>query len=160
MINGGLWAPKIINFWASLFDKAVPVSMSEVIITCLFSVVLGFVVTGFIEHKLLSSIARKINVSNKYGEENLYTHFLNSAEVEWVWVRDSTTGMTYEGFIETFSENETIQEIRLGDVKVYYSENSTLLYELSNAYLAGPPGRFSIEIPKTKEETGDGKAKS
>jgi hypothetical protein len=146
------YTPKTINFWTSLFDKTVPISVKEVIITCLFSILLGFGVTAFIQHKVLSRIAKKIGVSYKYGGENLYTHFLNSEEVQWVWIRDKNTGLTYEGNVETFSENDTIQEIKLSDVKVFYSEDSTQLYEVSKIYLAGPPGQFTIEIPK---ETGD-----
>ncbi len=150
------YTPGTISFWASIFEKTVPISVKEVIITCLFSIVLGFVVTGFIEHKLLSAIAKKIRVSYKYGGENLYTHFLNSAEVQWVWMRDKSTGLTYEGYVETFSENEKIQEVTLSDVRVYYSEDSTQLYEISKIYLAGPPGQFTIEIPKEKEDKQNG----
>jgi len=64
--------------------------------------------------------------------------------------------LTYEGYVESFSENEKIQEVKLSDVRVYYSEDSTRLYELSKIYLAGPPGRFTIEIPKEKEDMQNG----
>lgn len=140
------------NFWTSIFNKSIPISIREIIITCLFSIILGFLVTGFIQHKLLSKIAKKIKASNKYGEEDLYTHFLNLDEVQWVWLRDKTMGLTYEGYVESFSENERIQEIKLSDVKAYYSEDSTLLYELSKIYLAAPPGHLVIEIPKIEKE--------
>ena len=73
-----------------------------------------------------------------------------------MWVRDKTTGLTYEGYVERFSENEKIQEVELSDVRIYYSEDSTQLYEVSKIYLAGRPGEFRIEIPKEKEDKQNG----
>jgi hypothetical protein len=66
-------------------------------------------------------------------------------------VRYIPLGLTYEGYVKNFSEDEQMQEIELGDVKVYSTEDATLQYEVSGIYLAAPRGEFVIEIPKITE---------
>jgi hypothetical protein len=56
--------------------------------------------------------------------------------------------LTYAGYIKNFAENGKLQEIELGDVTVYNSEDSDELYELSKIYLASTPGDFTIEVKK------------
>jgi hypothetical protein len=136
-----------LTFWSSLFDNKIPISINEVILTCLFSsLFLGFLITFIINHQFLYKIAVKLKVSDVYGEEELFTHFIRADDVKWVWVRCKTASLTYAGYIKHFAENEKLQEIELGDVTVYNSEDSCELYKLSKIYLASPPGDFTIEI--------------
>ena len=138
--------PPSLTFWSSLFNTKTPISINEVIVTCLCSLVLGLLVTSITHHQYLYKIAKKLKVSDVYGEQELFTQFIRAKDVEWVWVRCKTTGLTYKGYITSFAENEKLQEIELGDVTVYNSEDSNKLYELSKIYLASSPGDFIIEI--------------
>jgi hypothetical protein len=140
--------PPSLTFWTSLFDNKIPISINEVIVTCLCSIFLGFFVASIIRHQYLYKIAKKLKASDVYGEQELFTHFIRSKDVEWVWVRCKTTGLTYAGYIKNFAENGKLQEIELGDVTVYNSEDSDELYELSKIYLASTPGDFTIEVKK------------
>lgn len=140
--------PPSLTFWSSLFNNKIPISINEVIITCLCSLLLGLLVTSITNHQYLYKIAKKLNLSDVYGEEELFTHFMRMDNVEGVWVRCKTTGLTYDGCVNNFAENEKLQEIELNDVTVYNSEDSKELYKLSKIYLAAQPGDFTIEIKK------------
>ena len=56
-------------------------------------------------------------------------------DVEWVWVRCKSTGLTYDGYVDSFAETEKLQELELKDVTVYNSEDSKELYKLSKIYM-------------------------
>jgi hypothetical protein len=112
---------------------------------------MAIIVTWIINKKYLYKVAKRLNITDVYGEEELYTTFIRSDDVKWIWVRYIPLGLTYEGYVKNFSEDEQMQEIELGDVKVYSTEDATLQYEVSGIYLAAPRGEFVIEIPKITE---------
>jgi hypothetical protein len=45
-----------------------------------------------------------------------------------------------------------MRELVLDDVKVFSSENSSLLYEVPTIYLSLSPNDFMIELPELKRE--------
>ena len=140
--------PPSLTFWSSLFNNTISISISEVIFTCLCGSVLGLLFTSIIYHQYLYKITNKLKVSDVYGEEELFTHFMRNDDVEWVWVRCKSTGLTYDGYVDSFAETEKLQELELKDVTVYNSEDSKELYKLSKIYLASQPGDFTIEVRK------------
>ena len=149
-----------IRFWDSLFDAKIPVSLKEVFIACLYSVFIGLIISACIHYKLLHRLAIFLKISDKYGDENLFTFFMNAKEVNWIWVRDPVRGLTYEGLRESFSESDNVRELVLRDVKVYNYEDSEFLYEVPAIYLSYKIGDLAIEAPLYKrEEIKDGKTK-
>lgn len=98
-------------------------------------VILGLVSTAIDHYKLINRLATRIKISNKYGDINLYSHFLNSPYTSPVYIRDLKSGLTYYGLVDFFSETEEIREILLRDVSVYYNEitsdNAIELYQLN-----------------------------
>jgi len=118
---------------------------SEVIYSSGISVLLGLLITKIDNDKILNKFAKKYNISNKYGEDNLYSHFLNSPDIEWVYVRDLANSLTYLGFIKFFSENEDFKELVLEQVIVYNYPDSEELYQLERIYLCLPKDKIIIE---------------
>ena len=100
-----------------------------------------------VNKKHMVRFAQRFRISNKYGDENLFTYYLNSPDVCWVYVRDPAAGFSYMGAVRTFSETKEVQEIALTDVTVYAYEDSTELYKLNSIYLSKPLGTFTIESP-------------
>ncbi len=139
-----------LKLWNSLFIQDTPISIREVFFACVISLFVGLFFSFSIQHKLLFRLARKLRISMKYGDEDLFTHVLNSPEIQYVWIRDKKRGFTYEGAVEKFSESDHIQEIFLQDVKVYNYEDSQLLYTLSNIYLSYPDKEITIEVPESE----------
>lgn len=123
----------------------------EVTLACLCSLILAYFVAYLDNKKIVNKIARKFNVSNKYGDENTYSYFLNSQDIDWVYVRDIEKNLTYLGKVEVFSETEEIKELVLSDVTVYTYPDSEELYRIEKIYLSYPRDKVTIERPNFKE---------
>lgn len=136
-LSNGNAIPYLEVFWASLF--------------CIF---LGFVISKIDHKKTINNIARKWNVSNKYGDENLYSYFLNSPDTTWVYIRDIENSLTYFGNVEMFSETTEYKEIVLRDVTVFNYPDSEELYDIDRIYLSLPKDKLIIEQAKKVNENG------
>ena len=79
---------------------------------------LAFLVSACLQHKWITRVGNWLRVTSKYGDENLYTYFLNAEETRWVWVRDKANDLTYEGQVIAYSENDHSHELVLYDVVV------------------------------------------
>ena len=111
-----------------------------------------------VNKKHMTRLAQKLGISNKYGDENLFSYFLNSPDVLWVYIRDPGAGFSYRGAVRSFSETKEVQEITLTDVTVYSYEDSDLLYQLDSIYLSKLLGTFTIESPSSAQmESSNGR---
>lgn len=144
--------PKTITFWTSLFDKDTSISLAEVALTCIFAVIIGYLVSASIHHKLVFRIAKQFGVSNKFGDEDVWAYFLNSKDVEWIWVRDHSRGLVYEGWVQLFSVTTTIRELLLREVRVYTNDSSEFLYEVPAMYISRATPDITIQLPIFGEE--------
>lgn len=149
----GFFLPKKITFWNAIINKSASISFGEIIFTCFLAVILGFAISMLINKKVMNKLAIPLKVSSIYGEEDLFIHFMDSKNVEWVWVRDKNQKLTYEGAVRNYSvSNDGMRELVLDDVKVFSSEDSSLLYEVPTVYLSLSPNEFIIELPELKKE--------
>jgi hypothetical protein len=123
---------------------------SEVIWACIISIILGFLISKLDHSKLINTFARKWNISNKYGDENLYSYFLNSPDVNWVYVMLIENSLTYLGLVESFSETIENKEIVLNQVTVYDYPDSKKMYKIERIYLVFPKDKVIIEQAKLK----------
>jgi hypothetical protein len=136
---------KNLKTWECLFDDHATLFPGEVILFVLFAVAIGYGFVFIINSKLLFKIADKLKLSNKFGDDSLYLHFLNSQGVHWVYVRDKKRALTYRGQIESFSEDEKEKELLLTDVTVYDYETSEEVYAMSKVYLSFHNRDITIE---------------
>jgi hypothetical protein len=143
------------DFWQMLTSKTLP--YSAILWACLVALLIGFCVSAIDHFKLLNWVAKKIKVSNKYGDENLYSYFLNADNVNEVYIRDYENNLTYHGLVDSFSETEEICEIVLLDVAIYSNKDGTLNNTLDKVYLARPKNNLTIELPITLEKNEEPK---
>ena len=139
------FADDIQKFWQTFTSNDVP--FWEIIRATVISVFIGFTASWIENNKLITRFARRFKIADKYGEENLYSYFLNSKEITEVYVRDIANNLTFHGIIDSFSENEQISEITLRNVKVYRYDDSTFLYEMPKVFLSRPKNCIFIEVP-------------
>jgi len=139
------FADNIKNFWLTFTSNDIP--FWEIIRATGVSLFIGFGTSWVENNKLISRFARKLHIADKYGEENLYSYFLNSKEVREVYVRDIANNLTFHGEVDSFSENEQISEITLTDVKVYKYDDSSFLYKMPRVFLSRPKNCIFIEVP-------------
>jgi hypothetical protein len=140
------------SFWENLPTKDIPYNV--ILKASLISIFVGFAATGIDHYKLINRFGKLIKLTNKYGDENLYSYFLNAKEVEEVYVRDIQNKLTYHGLVNSFSETDEIKELVLLDVIVYDYETSEKLYSLDKIYLSKSKENLIIELPYKTNDNG------
>jgi hypothetical protein len=134
-----------LSLWESITDSS-NIPYLEVLFSSFISIITPFFVAYIQNRKVINYIGQRLGISNKYGEENLFSMFLNEKEVEWIYLRDIKNNLTYHGWVKSFSESETISEIRLCDVTVYEYKSSDELYEVKEIYLSLNKHEIKIEL--------------
>lgn len=145
------------NFWSNLPSKEIPFSAITKALS--ISIFIGFICAGLDNYKFVNRIGKFLKLTTKYGDENLYSYFLNADNVNEIYFRDIPNNITYHGMINSYSETSDFKEIVLRDVKVYDYETSTFMYELDKVYLSRPKDDIIIEVPfinNTKSEENGG----
>lgn len=146
-INVPAWSH--LQVWNSTISQTREISAKEVVYATLLSLPVAFFASFLINYKIFNKLAKKLNVSTKFGDENLYSYYLNAKEIDWVYVRDIENNLTYQGRIESYSENDHMQELVMYDVTVFRYKDSIELYSIPTIYLTKVIGKFIIEaIPK------------
>jgi hypothetical protein len=142
--NKGEVVYEVIDTFKNISDSSA-IPYGEVMWASIISIVIAGIVIKLDTTKLLNNLARKLNLSNKYGEENLFSYFLNSSDIEWVYIRDLNNKLTYLGSVRSFSESTDFKEIVLENVTVYNYPESQELYDVKRIYLCLPKDRIIIE---------------
>lgn len=137
------------NIW-NLFVKSDGLPSSQVFaIACGFSIPVAFGYSFVVRRKWVYKIAKKLGITSKSGEIDVWNFFLNVDEIQWVIVRFKDRPIVYEGSLSSFSEDGTTRELVLGDVRVHPTGDVGTFYELDFVYLSGEATTISIEIAKT-----------
>ena len=140
-----------LAIWKLAQDGTAAVPPWEVVFAVFLALPTAFIVSACIQHKWITRLGNRLRVTSKYGDENLFSYFLNAKETEWVWVRDKAGDLTYEGKVIAYSENDNTHELVLYDVVVYRYSDSAELYSVPTVYLSKSVGEFVIEtIPKDR----------
>jgi len=139
-----------LGIWDCLFNNSKDIDAIEICLATLIAIPVAYFVSTLVNRKVFNKVAQKIGVTTKYGDENLYSFYLNAKEIDWIYVRDPENNLTYQGRIIQHSENDDIQEIVLSEVSIYRYEDSEFLYSVPTIYLSKTVGKFIIEaIPKS-----------
>ncbi len=137
-----------MSIWQSLAKQETAVDFREIAGSSLLSLIVGLLVSKIMNDKLIIKIGRKLKITTKFGDDDVWSYFLSGDDVHWVWIRRPQQNIVYEGWVQSFSESEKTREIVLRDVKVYTNNDSSFLYEVPAAYLSGEPNSLQIELPQ------------
>lgn len=124
---------------------------SEVIFASIFGIIIAYFFTYIDTNNIINRFACYIKVSTKKSDENLFSLYLNSVEIEWVYIRDIENKLTYLGSVFLFSEKDSSKEIVLNDVTIYSYPESRRLYELPSVYLCLKNENIIIEQANIRE---------
>jgi hypothetical protein len=144
-----------VNFNAIL-NKNLSVNYSEVFFALLISPVIGALLAAAYNKKILNKLAKKLNITKKYGEEDVWSFIHNSEQVEWVFVRDHKLDLLYFGYIYLFSDIGEKRELLLQSVDVFDNESGDKLYSTNQLYICRDDSDLSIEIPDYNKNEGRG----
>jgi hypothetical protein len=137
--------PLPVTFFDALTDEKLRISWGEIALGTLAAVILGIGVSAAINHRLVHEIANYLKVSRKFGDLDVWGLLFNSPDLGWVTVRDLGHDLTYEGWVDAFSDTSASAELLLRDVRVFRSSSGAQLYETSRVYLARPSETLVIE---------------
>ena len=140
-----------LTIWSNLNDAS-SIPYKEVILASIISIILAFIATMIENRKVINRVAGFLGISGKFGDENLFSMFLNSKEIEYIYLRDIKNQLTYHGWVKSFSENDNISEIRLCDVAVYNYSDSEFLYEVGEIYLSLNKQEIIIELANIEND--------
>lgn len=133
---------------SALFDSSEAIVWSDVSLACLISAVLSVVASYTHHYKLINRFGQRINATNRYGDEDVWSYFLNGEEVAgWVYVRDHKEKLVYYGWLQVWSESGDDRELIMDDVEVLSNETGQLLYTVPSMYIARDGADLTIEIP-------------
>jgi len=136
-----------IRFYDALFDEKMAIPPGEVSWASFLGVLLGFVAAFVENRKLVNRVARKVGVTNRYGDDDVWNYFHNiPREHQWAIVRDLKTGLVYVGWIHIFSDSEKERELILEQVEVF-DERARLLYTTASLYVCRDKYDLTIELP-------------
>jgi hypothetical protein len=141
--NETIWNHLIV--WKIIVGKQTDLPGFEVALATLFSIPIAYITSWLVNFKFFNKIGQFFKITTKYGDENLFSYYLNAVEIDWIYVRDPEFNLTYQGRITSYSENQSIQEIVLSQVTVFRYKDSAELYSLPTIYLTKELGRFIIE---------------
>lgn len=135
------------DFWINLKSKDIPFTI--VAIASLCSIVIGYMGAYIDNDKWINRLAQKIRFTHKYGDENLFTYFLNREDIQEIFIHDIPNNLSYNGTIRHFSETDEFKEIVLENVNVYAYDTPEkgVAYSLKSIYLTRPKDSLSIEVP-------------
>jgi hypothetical protein len=128
---------------------AVHLELAEVAWAAFIAVPLAYVTAGVYNHKWLHRLARLMHLTSKFAEADVWEYFLNNRTYDWYVLRDSSTKVYYEGWIEAYSEAGEPRELLLREAKVFSDEEANrgeLLYQANAIYIAGKPENLSLEV--------------
>jgi hypothetical protein len=137
-----------LTIWDNLFDNTKEFNKIEMIVSYLLSIPLGIFYGYIISRKLLNRLFKMLKLTNRYGDDDVWSFFLNSPNTQWVLVRDKLTNLTYFGSVRAYSDSSEKREILLNDVQVFTTDAWEHLYDSDSVFLELENNQFSIEIPK------------
>ena len=138
-------------FTVSLGGKP-SVSYTEIIWATILAIPMSFVLALAQNKKWLNRVAKRMKVTQKMGDIDLWNFVLESPETEWIVVRDIKYNLAYQGRIQGFSGTFNENELFLRDVLVLQNDTGENLYEVDALYLSRDPKDLTIEFKLEVED--------
>lgn len=143
--NLGEWrAPPRVTFFTVLTNEKARIAWGEIGLSAIVALLLAFVVSAVANHNVLYRVAARLGISRRFGEPDVWSHFLNSPEIRWIAVRNLADDIIYEGFVQAYSDTGADPQLLLSDVSVYRASTGTKLHDRKRVYLT--PRKESVII--------------
>ncbi|HFJ9403496.1 DUF6338 family protein [Bacillus sp. (in: firmicutes)] len=144
----GLTPSLKMNFLDSLIDKKASINIKEVIIATLLAIILALFISALVNHKILHKFAKKIKITKKFGQLDVWSYVFDSPDIDWIIVRDLENNLMYQGWVEAFSDTYDNNELFIRDVYVYRNSTAEELYFMQGIYIAKDTANLIIEFPQ------------
>ncbi|HDR5278537.1 TPA: hypothetical protein QCS28_005949 [Bacillus thuringiensis] len=142
-----------VSFLNSLIDKKADINIKEVVIATLIAIILALLISALINHRLLHKFAKKLKISKRFGQLDVWSYVLDSPDIDWVIIRDLENDLMYQGWIEAFSDTYDTNELFIRDVKVYKNSTAEELYFMQGIYITKDKTNLIMEFPQIGNQT-------
>lgn len=137
-----------VNFLNSLVNKSSTIHMKEVIVANIIAVIFAFLFSAAINYKLLHRFAKKLKITKKFGQLDVWSYVFDSPDVDWIIVRDIGNDLMYQGWVEAFSDTYENNELFIREVFVYRNSTSEELYFMEGIYISREHTNLILEFPR------------
>jgi len=137
-----------LSIWNYFVDGHKALNKNELFISYLLAVPIGFIWGFIVSKKVFIKLLKKLKWTTRYGDEDVWSFYLNSPDTTWVYLHHKKENRTYFGRIRAYSESTEKREILLEDVIVYTTDTWIEQYQSNVVYLELENFDFSIETPK------------
>ena len=144
-----------VNFLNSLIDKTSNINIKEVIVANVIAIILAFIVSTAINYKILHRFAKKLKITKKFGQLDVWSYVFDSPDIGWIIVRDLENDLMYQGWVEAFSDTFDKNELFIREVLVYRNSTSEELYFMEGIYISKEQKSLVIEFPLTQNHQED-----
>lgn len=141
-----------INFLNSLIDKSSNINIKEVIAASIIAIFLAFVVSTAINYKILHRFSKRLKITKKFGQLDVWSYVFDSPDIGWIIVRDLENDLMYQGWVEAFSDTFANNEIFIREVIVYRNSTSEELYFMEGVYITKDQNNLVLEFPNLVTE--------
>ena len=119
---------------------------------------MGLGVSLALNRHWINRLAKLIGVSKKFGDVDGWARTFNSSDLTdtWVVVRDFDHDLSFEGWVNAFSQTYDVNELLLRDVRVYQSSTATFLYAVESMYLTRAKDKLTIEFRRGEPQSETG----
>ncbi|WP_255301356.1 DUF6338 family protein [Bacillus thuringiensis] len=147
VIMKGLIPTWKVSFLNSLVNKQASIDIKEVVIATIVAILLAFAISTILNRKFLHKLAKKMGISKKFGQLDVWSYVFDSPEAVWVIIRDLENDLMYQGWVEAFSDTFDNNELFIRDVDVYRNSDAQLLYSMQAVYITKDKSNLVIEFP-------------
>lgn len=133
-----------------LFQEQMP-AFGDIIKVSLAGIFVGSLTAAFYNKKIIHRIGKKLGLTKRFGEPDVWAYLHESKDVEWVTIRDFEFNLTYHGWVSAYGDTSENPELLLSEVQVYERLSGEFMYEVDAIYLTRPLDKISIEVQKLNE---------
>lgn len=135
------------KFFENITDIHSKVNFGEILIASSVAILLGFLITWAITHRLLFRISSFFHITDKFPEIDAWDNFISNFRPEWLIVRDLEKELIYHGKFFSASDANDRDGIVLEDVRVFNSK-CELQYWAPAVFIPRRMDCLLIEIPE------------
>lgn len=142
--------PTYLLSYNALFSERAYIPGDEIFFSALIGLFMGFVFSLISKKQYINKIGKKLKVTKRDSEEDVWNDFFDKFGSRYVYVRDQRRNLIYFGFISNYSESDKEREIIINDVWVFsdfVEGKREKLYEVDSLYLSRDKNEITIEVP-------------
>ncbi len=119
-----------------------------------FGVAQGVLVTLNLNRQFLLKLLRRIGLTGRFGDEDVWTLLLNSTATDnYVTIRHRDNGLIYQGYVSGFSSGGERRELLIINVIVFDADTVEEVGEIPFLYLAFKEDEITLELGRQEADS-------